>query len=64
MATANFDGIWQSSPTAPGLTGRQDHFDSPPQAFVFLFHTLEDAHALGGCVDIAAQAAVFFFPLF
>ena len=31
---------------------------------MFLFHTLEDTHALGGCVDIAAQAAVFFFPLF
>ena len=31
---------------------------------MFLFHALEDAHALGGGVDIAAQTAVFVFSFF
>ena len=31
---------------------------------MFLFHTLEDAHALGSRVDITAQTAVFVFSLF
>mgnify|MGYP000037229733 CR=1 FL=1 len=63
MDLAEFaDGAAQ--PAAPGLAGRQDDFDRPSQAFMFLFHALEDAHALGGGVDIAAQTAVFVFSFF